>query len=105
MKEVNTQSFWTFELGTKAGINFPIWIIVGFQQRDRQNSQALDNDTFYIPPVTIAQCNIWTEKHPDSAILLNYGDDVYSQGYGQIKEAFRALKKDDIFKPNIRIWF
>ena len=29
---------------------------------------------------------------------MNY-DEYYSQGYGQIKEAFRALTKDDIHRP------
>ena len=101
MKEVNTQNFWTFELGTQEGINVPIWIIVGFQQMDRQNDQNLNNDTFNGYPVTSAQCIIGTEKYPDSAILLNYNDDDYSQGYGQIKEAFKAFTKDDILQPYI----
>ena len=52
-------------------------------------------------PVTSAQCIIGTEKYPDSAILLNYDDDDYSQGYGQIKEAFRALTKDNILQSYI----
>ena len=26
MKEVSTQNFWTFELGTQEGVNVPIWI-------------------------------------------------------------------------------
>ena len=30
LKEVNTQIFWSFEFGTQEGINFPIWIVVGF---------------------------------------------------------------------------
>ena len=101
MKELNTQNLWTFELGTQEGVNVPIWIFVAFQQSDRQNDQNLNNDTFYRPPVTSAQCIIGTERYPDSAILLNYEDDDYSQGYGQIKEAFRALTKDDILKPYI----
>ena len=101
MKEVNTQNLWNFELGTQEGINVPIWIIVGFQQQDRQNSQNENNDTFCRPSVTSAQCIIGTEKYPDSAILLNYADDDYNQGYGQIKEAFRALTKDDILQPYI----
>ena len=101
MKEVNTQNIWNFELGTQEGINVPIWIIIGFQQQDRQNSQNENNDTFYRPPVTSAQCIIGTEKYPDSSILLNYDDDDYNQGYGQIKEAFRALTKDDILQPYI----
>ena len=96
MKEVNTQNLWTFELGTQEGINVPIWIFVAFQQNDRQNDQDLNNDTFYRPLVTSAQCIIGTEKYPDSGILINYNDDDYSQGYGQFKEAFKALTKDNI---------
>ena len=78
---------------------FPIWIIVAFQQRDTQDSQNLSNDTFLRPPVTTAQCVILTEKYLDSAILLNYNGDDFSQGYGQSIEDSRALTKDNIFKP------
>ena len=101
MKEVNTQNFWTFELGTQEGINTPTWIFVAFQQNDRQHDQNLNNDTFVRLPVTSAQVVIGTERYPDSGILLNYDDDDYSQGYGQIKEAFKALTKDDILQPYI----
>ena len=101
MKEVNTQNLWNFKLGTQESINVPIWIIIGFQQQDRQNSQNENNDTFYRPSVISAQCIIGTEKYPDSSILLNYNDDDYNQGYGQIKQAFRALTKDDILQPYI----
>ena len=41
------------------------------------------------------------QKFPDSAISLNYDDDDYSQAYTQIKEAFRALTKDDTLQPYI----
>ena len=101
MKEVNTQNLWTFELGTQEGINVPRWIFVAFQQNDRQNDQNLNNDTFYRPLVTSAQCIIGTEKYPDSGILLNYNDDNFSQAYGQVKEFFRALAKDNILQPYI----
>ena len=101
MKEVNTQNFWTFELGTQEGVNIPTFIFVAFQQNDRQHDQNLKNDTFARLPVISAQVVIGTERYPDSAILLNYYDDDYSQGYGQIKEAFRALTKDDILQPYI----
>ena len=77
----------------------PTWIFVGSQQNDRQHDQNLNNDTFVRLPVISAQVVIGTERYPDSAILLNYDDDDYSQGYGQIKEAFRALTKDDILQP------
>ena len=101
MKEVKTQNLWTFELGTQEGVKVPIWIFVAFQQNDRQNDQDLNNDTFHGPLVTSAQCNIGTEKYPDSGILLNYNDDTYSQGYGQSEEAFKAPTKDNILHPYI----
>ena len=101
MKEVNTQIFWTFELGTQEGNNIPIWIFVGFQQNDRQHDQNLKNDTFVRLPVISAQVVIETERYPDSGILLNYDVDDYSQGYAQISEVFRSLTKDDILKPYI----
>ena len=34
MKEVNTQKFWTFELGVHEGKKVPIWIYVVFKQSD-----------------------------------------------------------------------
>ena len=71
MKEVNTQNLWSFALGTHENMKVPIWIFVGFQQRGRQDSQKLANDTFCRLPNTSAQCVISTEKYPDSAILLN----------------------------------
>ena len=60
MKELNTQKMWTFELGTQEGMNFPFWTFVGFQQRERQDSQNSANDTFYRPPVTSTQDIIGT---------------------------------------------
>ena len=66
-------------------------MFIGFQKRDKQDSQNLNNDTFYRPILTTAQRNIGTEKYPDAGILLNHDDDNYSQGYGQTKNAFKAL--------------
>ena len=96
MKEVNNQNLWTFELGSQESLNDRIWIIIGFQ--DRQDSQNLNKVTFCKLPVTSAQCNIGTGNYPDASILLNYDDDDYSQGYGQIIEVFGALTKDDILQ-------
>ena len=101
MKKVNNQNLRKFELGSQENMNVPIWIIIGFQQQDRQDSQNLNNDTFCRLPVVSAQCSIGTEKYPDSAIILNYDGDDYSQGYHQIKEVFTALTKNDILQPYI----
>ena len=101
MKEVKYQNLWNFELGSQENMNVPIWIIIGFQQQDRQDIQDLKNDTFCRLPVVSAHCVIGTGKYPDAGILLNYADDDYSQGYHQIEEAFKALTKDDILQPYI----
>ena len=39
MKEGNIQNLWNFELGGQENMNVPIWIILGFQQQQRQYSQ------------------------------------------------------------------
>ena len=69
------------------------------RQTDRQDSQFLNNEPFYRPSITSAQCINSTDKNTDSAILLNYDDDKYSQGYGEIKETIRALTKHDNRQP------
>ena len=101
MKQMNNQNVWSFELGSQENMNVPIWIIIEFQQQDRQDSQNLNNDTFCKLPVVSAQYIIGTEKYPAAGILLNYDDDDYRQGYHQIKEAFKALTKDNILQPYI----
>ena len=101
VKEVKNQNLWTFELVSQENMNVSIWIIIAFQQRDRQDSQSLNKDTFCRLPVISCQCIVGTEEYPDSGIILNYDIDDYSQGYSQIKDAFRALTKDDILQPFI----
>ena len=54
------------------------------------------NDTFIRLHFISAQCIIETENYPDIGIILNCEDDDYSQGYHQIKEAFKASTKGDI---------
>ena len=88
-------------MGSHENMNVPIWIFIGFQQRDKQESQILSFDTFCRLPVVSAQCIIGTEQFPDAGLLLIYDDDDCSQGYHQIKEAFRALTKDDILQPYV----
>ena len=82
-------------------MNVPIQIIYGFQQRGAQDSQNLKNDTFCRLPNTSAQCFIGTVKYPVAGVVLNFEDDDYSQGCGQIKEAFRALTKNDFLQLHI----
>ena len=41
------------------------------------------------------------KKNPDSRIVIIYADGDSSQGYGQTKEGFKALTKDDNLQPYI----
>ena len=68
MKEVNNQNLWSFELGSQQSMNFTLWILIGFQQQVRQDSQDLNNDIFCRLPVVSAECIIGTEKYPDAGI-------------------------------------
>ena len=101
MKQVNNQNIWNFELGSQENLNAPVWIIIGFQHQERQDSHNLNKDTFCRLPVVSAQCAIGTEKNPDAGIRLNYDDDDYAQGYHQIKQALKALTKNDILQPYV----
>ena len=44
-KDVNTNNNWTFELGNP-GVSTPTFVIVGFQARNKFDSQTHDNATF-----------------------------------------------------------
>ena len=60
------------DLGSQESMNVPNWVIIGFQQQDRQYSQILNNDSFCRLPVVSAQRINGTEKFPDAGILLNF---------------------------------
>ena len=47
MKDVTTENNCTFELGVGDGIHLPLYLIVGFLQRDQSNLQNQSNDTFH----------------------------------------------------------
>ena len=72
MKDVTTESFWTFKLGVGVGIVVPIYVIVGFMQRDQFNQQHQNNDTFYRQSVVNAQCIIGKVKVPDVGTNFNH---------------------------------
>ena len=103
LNEDNNEDLLSFELGNQEIMIVPIWFIMGLHQKSRQNSQNLNKDTFCWLPLTIAQCFFEMEKYRYAGILLEYDDDDddYSQGYGLIKDTFKALTKDDIPQPFI----
>ena len=62
-KKVNTKNNWTFELGN-SGESTPTFVIVGFQARNKIDSQTHDNATFDRPSVNNAVCKKGSQKIP-----------------------------------------
>ena len=101
MKDVTNENNWSFALGVGYAFDIPMYVIVGFMQRDQFNEQHQNNDIFCKPNVVNAQCIIGSEKFPDAGIICNYAIDEYSQAYGEFFSCLRHLAKDNILKPYI----
>ena len=56
--------------------------MVGFQEKDRQDSQDAKNGTFCRLSVVWAQSIIESEKYPDAAMLTSFVHDESSLVYG-----------------------
>ena len=101
VKDVTTEKNRTFEFGVGDSIDKPIFVIVGFLQRDQFNQQLQNNDTFYRPSVVNAQCIFENEIFSDAGINCNYAIDKLSPTYGENVSCFRHLAEDNILQPNI----
>ena len=99
MKDVTTENNWVFKLSVGEGIDIPIYVVVGFMQRDQFNQQHQNKDTFCRPSVVNAQRIKDGEKFPDSGINCDYAIDKKSQANGEIVSCFRHLTKDNILPP------
>ena len=91
-KDVNTNNNWTFELGN-SDESTPTFVIVGFQARNKIDSQTHDNVTFDRLSISNAVCKIGSEKYPDDEIECDYDRDKYNQAYSEI-ENFYHLKSE-----------
>ena len=99
MKDVNTQNLWTCEVVCQESNNMPAWILVRFQLGNRLESNKRNDGTLSRPAVTNGQCTFGTQQDPDASIIKNFDDDNCSDGHVQLKESFKALRKNDIVQP------
>ena len=99
-KDVNTNNNWTFELGT-SGISIPNFVIVGFQARNKIDSQTHNNATFDRLPISKAVCKIGSEKYPDDGIECDYDRDKYDQAYSEIENSFILHSECNLLNPFI----
>ena len=99
-KDVNTNSNWTFELGN-AGTSTPTFVIVGFQARNKIDSQVHDNAVFDRLPISNAVCKIGSEKYPDDGIECDYDRDKYDQAYSEIENFYHSNSETNLLNPFI----
>ena len=99
-KNVNTNSNWTFELGN-AGTSTPTFVIVGFQARNKIDSQVHDNAVFDRLPISNAVCKIGSEKYPDDGIECDYNRDKYDQAYSEIENFYHLKSETNLLNPFI----
>ena len=99
-KDVNTNSNWTFELGS-SGESCPTFVIVGFQARNKIDSQVHDNAVFDRLPISNAVCKIGSEKYPDDGIECDYDRDKYDQAYSEIENFYHLNSETNLLNPFI----
>ena len=68
-------------------------MIVGFQARNKVDSQKHDNATFDRLSVVSAVCKIESEKYPDDGMECNYDRDKHDQAYSEIENFYHSKVK------------
>ena len=99
-KDVNTNNNWTFDLGN-SGESTPTFVIVGFQARNKIDSQTHDNATFDRLPISNAVLKIGSEKYPVDGIECDYDRDNYVQAYQEIENFYRQHSQTNLLNPFI----
>ena len=103
-KDVNSNNNWTFELGNAGGNSdnsAPIFVIVGFQARNKIDSQTNKNALFDRLPISNAVCKIGSEKYPDDGIEGDYDRDKYDQAYSEIENFYTLHSECNLSNPFI----
>ena len=99
-KDVNTNNKWTFELGL-SGKSTQTFVIVGFQARNKIDSQTHINATFDRLPISNAVCKIGSEKYSDDGIECDYDGDKDDQAYSEIKNFYHLKSETNLLNPFI----
>ena len=99
-KDVNTNNSWTIELGN-SGESTPTYVVVGFQARNKIDSQTHDNAIFDRLPVSNAVCKIGSEKHPHDGIECDYNRDKFDQAYSEIENFYLLKSEINLLNPFI----
>ena len=101
-KDVNTNNNRTFELGN-SGESSPMYVVVGFQARNKIDSQTHNNAVFDRLPISNAVCKIGSEKYPVDEIECNYDRGMYDQANHEIENFHVMHTETNLLKPYIKL--
>ena len=76
-------------------------MIVGFQARNKIDSQTHDIATFDRLLVSNAVCKIGSEKYPDDGKECDYDRDKYDQAYNEIENFYHLKSETNLLNPFI----
>ena len=97
-KDGNTNNNWTFELGN-SGESTSTFVIVGFQARNKIESQTHDNATFDRLSVSNAVCKIGSEKYPDDGKECDYDRGKNDHAYSKIENFYHLKSETNLLNP------
>ena len=86
-KDLNTNNNWSFDL-ENSGESTPTFVTVGFQARNKIDSQTHDNAIFDRLPISNAVRKIGSEKYPFDGIECDYDRDDYREAYQEIENFY-----------------
>ena len=98
VKNVDAQKGWFFGLRVKSSKDVPIYVMVGFQNRDGFHKAATNTGIFYRPRFFIPQINIGKESFLEKRTNIDYAKDTVSQDYEERVLHFRHSSRDNILR-------
>ena len=76
-------------------------MIVGFQARNKIDTQVHDNAVFDRLPISNAVCKIGSDKYPDEGIKCDYDRDKYDQAYSETENFNHLHSETSLINPFI----
>ena len=101
-EDVNTNKNWTFDLGNSAE-STPTFLVVGFQAREKIDSQIHDNAISDRLPISKAVWKIGLEKYPVDGIERDYDRDNYRGAHQEMKNFYRLKNETNLLRPIIDV--
>ena len=100
--DINTNNNnWTFDLGNSGESTSTF---VGFQAKNKIDSQTHDNAIFDRLPISNAVCKIGSEKYPVDGFECDYDRDNYREAYQELENFYQLQTETNLLRPFIDLY-